>query len=173
MTDKVHGFVGRAWNGKVDNSSMALTGSLDIFTLRTTIDIMPTGVAAYTNSGNASNYADVRKQDSQYVLDKIIEIISTRGQPVVLTNVVKSTESSPSDLPAASGSVTVYSFKFMIEHAASWFDNNGKLMLPDVLNGVAGLVYTTPTTKNNVAVTLDNEFKSTIDETGGKDTYIF
>lgn len=173
MTDKIHGFVGRAWNGKVDNSAMALTGSLDIFTLRTTVDITPTGTATYENGGEATNFVDARVHDSQWALDKIIQVISTRGQPVVLTNVTKSTESSPADLPAAGASATVYSFTFMIEHAGSWYDNNGNLMLPTALNGVAGLVFTTPTTGNNVSVSLVNEFKSTIDNTGGNSTEIF
>lgn len=177
MTDKINGFVGRAGyvNGQpaVDNSAMALTGSLDIFNLYTTVDITPTGKSSYNAATQATNYVETRVHDSQWLLDKIIEVISTRGQPVVLTNVSSSTVAADAASTAGGLSGTVYQFTFMIEHAASWFDNNGKLMLPEALNGVGSLVYVDGGASNNVAVSLVNEFKSTTDETAGTANYIF
>lgn len=177
MTDKINGFVGRAGyvDGVpvVDNSAMDVTGSLDIFNLYTTVDITPTGKAVYDAGTQATNYVDTREHDSQWLFDKVIEVISTRGQPVVLTNVTSSTVAADAAATAGGLSGTVYQFTFMIEHADSWFDNNGKLMLPEALNGVGGLVYVDGGSSNNVAVSLVNEFRSTIDETGGKAPHVF
>lgn len=167
MTDKVNGFVGRAWAGNVDNSAESLVGSLDIFTFSTTLDITPTGVATYTAGTQATNYVDTRVQDSQWLFDKIIETISTRGQPVVLTNVV-SASSSTSGIPAAgSTATTVYSFTFMIERSGSWYNvsNDGTVdlsLLNTALNGVGyGSNVLASGSDANFVVTLANNFKNT------------
>jgi hypothetical protein len=71
-------------------------------------------------------------------------------------NVVELAETAPvADLPvtgaAASGApVTVYAFKFAIEHTEAW-DNTG-IDLADTLDGIDGFVSTIPTDGNNVSV---------------------
>ena len=143
MTNKVNGF---------SATGQHLTGSLNVFEVRTLLDIRPTGTATYT-AGVAPSYQDTRDMDSQFRLDKLVETISLRGQPVILGGVVTSTETSPTDLPAASGSVTVYSLRFAIEHDKSWdVTGAGNRTLAESLNGVAGFVFTSPTTGNNVSV---------------------
>lgn len=115
-----------------------LTGNMDFFLVRTTLDITPTG-----------NLED----ESQVRFERLIEAISTRTQPVIMGNVYTSDETGPvADLPvAASGTVTVYNFKFAMEHTEAW-DNTG-VDLADTLDGVAGFVSTIPTDANNVSVT--------------------
>ncbi len=131
MVEKVNGTAFAAEN---------LTGNMDFFVVRTTLDITPTG-----------NLEDA----SQVRFEKLIEAISTRTQPVVLGNVFMSDEVAPvADLPvtgASSGAtVTVYNFKFAMEHAEAW-DNTG-IDLADTLDGVEGFVSTIPTDGNNVSV---------------------
>jgi hypothetical protein len=146
MTDKVHGF---SWPGQ------HLTGNLNTYIVRTLVNITPTGTASYS-LGTGPNYSDVRVNDSQYNLDNLVQTISGRGQPIFMGNIVTTTETSPSDLPAAGtvSPVTVYSMMFMIEHNQSWEVTGNNPDLAETLNGVLGFVYTTPTANNNVSVTL-------------------
>ena len=160
MTNKVHGF---SW------PEQALTGNLNTYVVRTLLDITPlasdsTYSPAY-NLGAGPNYSDVRVVDSQYRLDKLVETISGRGQPVILGNVVQTTETytgSSYDLPAASGlsgSFTVYNLLFTIEHNQSWEVQGNNETLAESLNDLnlassTGFIYTTPTSNNNVSVQL-------------------
>lgn len=50
-----------------------------------------------------------------------------------------------------SGNLPVYTIKFAVEHDAAW----SAAALADALNGVNGFIYTSPTTYNNVSVTLN------------------
>lgn len=113
-----------------------LTQDLDFFLVRTLVDITPTG-----------NFAD----NSQKAFEKLMETISLRAQPVIIGSVITTNETNPPDLPAASGTVTVYNLKFAIEHTKAW--DNVDISLADSLNGIAGFVHTTPSTNNNVAIT--------------------
>lgn len=127
MVEKVHG---TSFSGEF------LTKNMDFFTVRTLVDIRPSA----TKDPNEA---------SQVSLDKLVETISTRAQPVILGGVTVSSETDPSDLPAASGTVDVYTLKFAVEHAGAWNPTE----LAETLDGVDNFVFTTPTTNNNVAVT--------------------
>jgi hypothetical protein len=144
MTDKVYGFT---------SSGQHLTGNLNTYIVRTLLDITATGSASYT-PGSAPNYQDTRVVDSQFRLDSLVQVISGRGQPVIMGNIVTTTETTPADLPAASGSVTVYNLVFSIEHNQSWEVAGNNPDLAESLDGVVGFVFTTPTTNNNVSVSL-------------------
>lgn len=117
-----------------------LTGNMDFFLVRTTLDITPTGVVT---------------DESQERFERLIEAFSTRAQPVIIGNVFETEEVAPvADLPATSVSsgvpVTVYNVKLAMEHAEAW-DNTG-VDLADTLDGVAGFVSTIPTDDNNLSV---------------------
>lgn len=138
-----------------------LTKNMDFFTVRTTQDITVDG---------SNDPADV----SQQRLDKLVETISLRAQPVILGEVVVETETAPvSDLPetqslSTGDSVTVYTIRFATEHRAAWEDAD---TLAEALDGVnprdtatgaplAGFVWDSVNPgSNNVAVYL-NEFLS-------------
>jgi len=119
----------------------------DYFTVRTTLDITATG-----NINDAS----------QQRLNKLVEVIATRAQPILQGQIGVSTESAPvADLPVTggmSGNVTVYTLRFAIEHHLAWpVDPSNPLVdsLGEALDGIAGFVYTTPTQDNNVSVTYN------------------
>lgn len=132
MVEKVNGMV---------SSDQALTGGLNYYTVRTTLDIRPTGVLS---------------DASQKRLDKLVETISLRAQPVILSAVATTTETSPADIPSASGSVSVYTLKFAIEHNRAWeMGGSPNPSLAETLDGVEGFVYDEAVTNsNNVAVAL-------------------
>jgi len=144
MTIKVNGFS--------ETGVEALTGNLDFFTVRTLEPIL----TLHQNEGApVSGEVTVGDATTQAALDLLIESISQRAQPVILSNVVISREvvSTITDLPAVAddgdGSDTVYVFKFAIEHTEAW---DGTLLAEalDSANGV--FVFRTPTTNNNVAI---------------------
>lgn len=113
-----------------------VSGDFDWFTIRTTKDITATGVLA---------------DESQRRLNKLMEVIALRAQAVICGKITTTTESAPvADLPVSgsSGSVTVYTIKFAIEHAMAWDPE----LLAESLNGIEGFVYAVPTTGNNVSV---------------------
>lgn len=133
---KIHG---------TSNPGQFLTGNLNFYTIRTTLDIRPS--------------ADKDPHDpAQSRLDKLVAVISTRAQPIILGGVQVTTEpkSSVTDLPAASAvqgsDVTVYTIRFAIEHNQAWEVNGNNPNLAETLNGVEGFVHAYPTTDNNVAV---------------------
>lgn len=134
MTEKVHG---AAFAGQ------ALTGGLNFYSVRTTLDIKATGVLS---------------DESQKRLDKLVETISLRAQPVIMSAIVESAETDPADIPAAigEGEVTVYTLRFAVEHNKVWeLGNSPDATLAESLNGIEGFVYEiAPTVDNNVAVAL-------------------
>lgn len=160
---------------KVNGSSFGaefLTGDMEFWTVKTILDIRPTGVVAaasivnpaavYPFEAYGETYSNATEYNnalaSQTRFDKLIEIISTRAQPVILGDVTVAVELSPvpgitytfpPTLSSNTG-VTVYTLKFAIEHAKAWDDTT--LDLAETLNGVEGFVYTTPTTLNNVYI---------------------
>lgn len=127
MVDKVNGSV---------KPGESVSGDWDWFTVRTTMDITATGALA---------------DASQRRLNKLVEVISLRAQPVILGGVSVAEETAPiADLPVSgsSGTVDVYTIKFAIEHAGAI----DEVLMGETLNGVEGFVYTTPTTGNNVSI---------------------
>lgn len=82
----------RKVNGRVSSGEF-LTGNLQFYTITTTNNILPLGVTDAT-------------ANSQKALDKLVEIISLRGQPIILGQ------------PYKSGSD--YIVKFANEHTDSW-----------------------------------------------------
>lgn len=150
MTNKVHGFA----NLHAQN----LTGGIDVWKFVTTVDITPTGARLYNDASLATNWHDsINLSDpatlSQYLLDKVIETISLRGQPVLLSGVssVPVTSANASlfldssgnpIFPTAVAGATVYSFTFMIEHDGSW-DVKGASnpTLSETIAGIDGFEY--------------------------------
>lgn len=132
MVDKVNG---------VAAAGQFLTGGLNFYKVRTTLDIRATG-----------NIADA----SQKRLDKLVEAISTRAQPVIMSAVTTSTESNPSDIPSAGANASVYTLSFAIEHNMAWeVSGSSNPTLAETLDGVNGFVYDIAVTNNNnVAVAL-------------------
>ena len=119
-----------------------LTGNLNFYLVRTLLNITPSSVF---------NPAD----SAQHTLDQLVQTISLRAQPTIMGQVTTTSETAPSDLPAAgSNTVTVYNFRFAVEHNLAWEVVGNIPNLAESLNGVAGFVYTIPTTNNNVSVTL-------------------
>jgi len=120
--------------------SESLTGNMDFFVIRTTLDITPTGVVA---------------DESQARFESLIEAFSTRAQPVIIGNVYETAEVGPiPDLPVTSissgATITVYNIKVAMEHANAW-DNTG-VDLADTLDGVCWVVSNIPTDDNNISV---------------------
>ncbi len=141
MTQKVHG---------VSFPGQHLSGGLNYYTVRTTLDIRPS--------------ADKDLNDAaQKRLNKLVETISLRAQPVIMGRVVESVEAKADviDLPAVSAlpgtDVTIYVLKFAIEHNFAWEVEGNNPTLAESLNGVEGFVFTVPTTANNVAVTYASD----------------
>lgn len=131
MTQKVNG---------ISKAGQHLTGGLNFYKVRTTLDI---------RSGAISDASQKR-------LDKLVEAISLRAQPVIMSAVAVSTESNPSDIPSASGSVTVYTLSFAIEHNMAWeVQGSSNPTLAETLDGVEGFVYDIAVSNsNNVHVAL-------------------
>lgn len=131
MVDKVHGMVG---------AGQFIGGGYDVYTVRTTLDIRATGVIT---------------EESQKRLDKLIQTVSTRAQPIVLEAVTVAEETSPADIPSATGAVDVYTLKFAINHKGAWEITDSSPTLGESLNGIEGFVYDiADTADNNVAVAL-------------------
>jgi len=166
MVQKVHGY---SFPGEF------LTGNMDFLTLRTTLDITPNGIVVQADDPNYIDdpvlpYTDVNgnvyntvaaynaARQVQIRFNKLIEIISTKAQPVIVGGVPDpEVELAPvPDLPVtgsfASGTpVNVYTFKFAIEHTEAWDPND----LEDALDGIAGFVKSTLPNTTNVSVVLN------------------
>lgn len=128
MTDKVHGFASL--------HSQDFSGGIDVWKIITTVDITPTGARVYAPATLETNWHDSidltdAATKSQYLLDKVIETISLRGQPILLSaiNTTEITADNAKQFQDASGNpifptavagATAYSFVFMIEHDGSW-----------------------------------------------------
>jgi hypothetical protein len=167
MVQKVNGF---------SNSGEFLTGNLDFFTLRTTLDITPNGIVAEADSADYIDdpvlpYTDINgavyntvaaynaARDVQIRFNKLIETISNKAQPIIVGGVPDpEVELAPvPDLPVT-GSLTsgtpvnVYTFKFAIEHTEAWDPND----LEDALDGISGFVKSTLPNTTNVSIVLNS-----------------
>ncbi|MFA5489108.1 MAG: hypothetical protein WC284_07790 [Candidimonas sp.] len=134
MVDKVHGTVFPAEH---------LTGNMDFFTVRTTLDIRH----------DTTNYDPT--DPAQKRMDALVRIISTRAQPVIHGDVVVEADQTPPvpDLPAGGASgdpdVDVYVWRFAVEHTEVWDPED----LAVELDGVEGFVFSLgDTSSNNVIV---------------------
>lgn len=154
MTNKVHGF---------SMPGQHITGGLDFFTVYTTLDITPveftehgTYVPEFSAGTYATNYQDSRVVDSQYRLEKLIETIATRAQPVIMsgveTVVADADTATKIDMPLATAGTTLYSFTFAIEHPDAWEIIGNDATLQDSIDGVLDFVNTVPKANNNVVV---------------------
>lgn len=139
-------------NGFSQTGVEALTGNLDFFTVRTLVPILTNG---QDEGAPVSGEVTLGDDVTQAALDLLIETISQRAQPVILSNVVVSREATGdiTDLPAVTddgdGSDTVYVFKFAIEHTEAWDAD----LLAEALDSANGVfIFRTPTTNNNVAI---------------------
>ncbi len=120
-----------------------ITGSLDFFTVRTLVNITPTG-----NVGDAT----------QESFDNLVMTASLNAQPVILGDVLVTSETGPiSDLPAAASgaTVSVYTVKFAIEHQFAWGPDGEDLSL--ALAGVDSFVYSVGNTANNNISVVRNQ----------------
>jgi hypothetical protein len=134
MSDKVNG---------TSKGGEFLTKNLNYYKIRTLVNL-----TASTSPTDAN----------QINIDKLVETISLRAQPVVLDfSTSVEDKAAITDIPAASalpsGNNTVYVLKFAIEHDA-W--EGATPSLASSLNGVGDFVFTSPTTNNNLAVTFSN-----------------
>lgn len=134
MTEKVNGMVA---------AGQHLTGGLNFYKVRTTLDIRATGVIS---------------DESQKRLDKLVETISTRAQPVIMSAVVAATATADdlAAIPGASSGDTVYTLSFAIEHNMAWeVQNSPYPTLAESLDGIEGFIYDiADTSDNNVVVGL-------------------
>ncbi len=96
-------------NGQAGNDE-AVTLQMDFWNVTTTVNVLVNGDAAGGTSA------------SQAALNKLIEIVSERGQPVILNNPT-----------VASGTYTV---KFAIEHRYSWGTDGTALVAAIAADGI-------------------------------------
>lgn len=134
MVEKVHGTVFPAEH---------LTGNIDFFTLRTTLDIRH----------DTTNYDP--SDTSQARMEVLNNIIGMRAQLVIHGDVVVQAAQVPpvADLPGAGESgdsaVDVYVWRFAVEHT----ENIDPEDLAVDLDGIQGFVYSLgDTSANNVAI---------------------
>ena len=97
---------------------------LNYYTIYTTVDITPTGIGALiVPRGNPPGVYTDTVSNSQLMLDKLIETISLRAQPVVMSQITSMAYSdyvntaTPTFHPASG---TVWSMSFAIEHNGAW-----------------------------------------------------
>lgn len=115
MSNKVHG---TSFGGE------HLSLNLDFYTITTAVNIL------------ATTFGDV----NQIALDRLVEIVSINGQPVIMT---------PPSLNAG-----VYTLKFAIEHTGAWIDAP-TLLAAIKANSPASMGFTGDTT---MTVTIASSF---------------
>jgi hypothetical protein len=99
-----------------------LTSGLNYYTLYSTQDITPTGapVMVIPRGTPLGVYEDV-VENSQYLFDKIVETISLRAQPVMISQISSVPFGNFTALPdLAPTAGNVYSMGFVIEHNGAW-----------------------------------------------------
>ncbi|CAM6054959.1 unnamed protein product [Sphagnum tenellum] len=99
-----------------------LTIGLDFYTITTAVSILPTPVGAFQDvvgstqltpsvanlEANAAYFVagEIPNDFSQDALDRLVEIVSQRGQPVIMGTPTMASNA--------------YTFKFAIEHGSAW-----------------------------------------------------
>lgn len=98
---------------------------LNYYTIFTTVDITPTGIPQMVipRGYPLGVYTDTIS-NSQYMFDKLVETISLRAQPVVMSKVTQQTAAqftAVNTLPDfAPGTGNVWTLSFIIEHNGAW-----------------------------------------------------
>lgn len=80
----------------------SLSSSLDFFTVTSPVNIL----TAATTGGSAT---------SQAALDKLVEVVSLRGQPIIINAPYQSDANGNANATGAA-----YTFKFATEHTGQW-----------------------------------------------------
>lgn len=121
-----------------------LVGGLNFYKVITTLDIR--AIDPLTEG-----FLDV---DSQKRLDKLVETISLRAQPVILSAVVPYTLTADDEIGAAGDDA--FALSFAIEHNRAWeVQGSPNPTLAETLDGIAGFVHKLGNTAgNNVSVKL-------------------
>jgi hypothetical protein len=100
-----------------------ITASLNYYTIYTTIDITPTGIGQMVipNGTPPGVYNDV-VSNSQLMLDKLIETISLRAQPIVMSQITSVAFGSfvAVDTTFVPTAGTVWSMSFAIDKNGAW-----------------------------------------------------
>lgn len=122
MVEKVNG---RVFAGEF------LGGNLQFYTLTTAVNILPRDVV----NGD---------QASQDRMDKVVEIISLRGQPIIMGAPVRE-GSSPN---------FTYVFKFALEHTGAWAVPSPNDLEGSLINLLPGMGFTSGNTDVTVAERL-------------------
>lgn len=110
----------------------ALTGGLDLYTITTTLDINPVGVEVEPGTFDPDYFPlNGGTLNGAQRFNKLIQLISTRAQPVILGGVA-----------STGGDTPTYSFTFYIEHPSAWEQNGDNLhpTLAETINGVLDFV---------------------------------
>ena len=148
-------------NGFTKSGYEAVTGDMDFFTLRTLVPVLVNRQDVSANfSGAPSAAVLVGDAQTQCDLDVMVETISLRAQPVImsLVSVTRETVSSIVDLPGVEdegdGFDTVYTLCFVIEHTEAWED--GDLLLEALDASAGAFIWRIPsgTPGNNVALSV-------------------
>lgn len=119
----------------VSFSNESLTGALDFYQIRTTLDISLDGEVKNDHDAFNGDPTDV----SQQRFDRLVEVFGLRAQPVVIGEITEETVSGPvDDLPvtstlASGDTVKVYTVVFASEHKNVWTEEQ----LASNLNNVA------------------------------------
>lgn len=116
-TFKIHG---NAFEGQ------ALTGGLDIYTITTSLDINPVGIEVDNGTFDPDVFENSASINGAQRFNHLIQLISTRAQPVIIGGISKTTGTTPT-----------YSFTFYIEHPYAW-EMSGDLAHPTLAETING-----------------------------------
>ncbi len=101
-----------------------LTGGLNYYTIYTTIDITPTGLGTLVvPDGTPPGVYYDTVSNSQYMLDILIETISLRAQPMVMSQITSMafgayvSTATPTFVPTSG---TVWAMSFAVDHNGAW-----------------------------------------------------
>jgi len=152
------------YNAAATVATETLTIGLDYYTITTGVNISPAAVGSFTDVVNASpvvpSVADFNANASYFVagtipndfsqdaLDRLVEIVSQRGQPVIMGT------------PVANAS-NVFTFKFAVEHKSVWgvVANSTAQSVPVLANAIqVGGIDFGFNTDTYLAVTVANSF---------------
>lgn len=130
MTKKINGFSG---------AGQFLTGGLNFYTVVTTLDIRP-DASKGTDAQGVDQFGYYEATEAQKRLDKLVETISTRAQPVIMNSVVATTATAAdADVLDVAVGGAVYKMTFAIEHNMAWeVSGSANPTLAESLDGVAG-----------------------------------